>query len=311
MKQTHFDPKKRIYGILFAMVTAILWGFLAIMIKVAVVQIDPVTLVWFRFLTAFTILFIWFVIKDPNKLRIFIKPPIILIIAALGLIINYIGYAKGIDYTTPGTAQIFIQLGPILLAVAGVVIFKEKLSIRQTVGFLVAGIGFIVFYNEQLAQILKGENIFYRGIIWLMAAAFSWNVYSIFQKKLVQTYHPQQLNLIIYFIPAVILFPFIQIHSFSGLEGSTWILLIALGLNTLIAYGTLAEAFKYVEANKVSVIITLNPIITFGTIAILAAFHIDWIDIESITIFGFAGAILVIIGAILVILPKKRSSLPQ
>jgi len=305
LKQAQFNPEKRIYGILFAMVTAILWGFLAIMIKVAVIKTDPVTLVWFRFFTAFVFLFTWFLIKDPGKLHILIKPPLMLIIAALGLIINYIGYAKEIDYTTPGTAQIFIQLGPILLAVSGVVIFKEKLSIRQTLGFIIAGIGFIVFYNEQLAQILHGENIFYRGIIWLITAAFMWNIYSVFQKKLVRKYPPQQLNLIIYFIPVIVLLPFIQLQSFSGLDGGNWILLIILGLNTLIAYGTLAEAFKYVEANKVSVIITLNPIITFTTLAILAVLHIDWVDPESITIFGFAGAFLVIIGVILVILPKK------
>lgn len=305
MKTTHFDPEKRIYGILYAMVTAVLWGFLAIMIKVAVVQIDPVTLVWFRFLTAFIFLFTWFLIKDPGKLRIFFKPPIILIIASLGLIINYIGYAKGIDYTTPGTAQVFIQLGPILLAVAGVVIFKERLSIRQAFGFLVAGIGFIVFYNEQLAQILQGENIFYRGIIWLITGSLTWNVYSIFQKKLVQMYQPQQLNLIIYFIPVIVLLPFIHLQSFSGLGMGNWVLLVVLGLNTLIAYGTLAEAFKYVEANKVSIIITLNPIITFGTITILAALQVDWVDVESISVIGFAGAVLVIIGAILVILPKR------
>ncbi len=287
------------------MMTATLWGFLAIMIKVAVVWIDPVTIVWFRFLTAFFILFIWFVFKDPGKLRILLKPPFVLIIAALGLTINYIGYAKGIDFTTPGTAQIFIQLGPILLAVAGIVIFKEQLTKRQAFGFLIAGIGLIIFFREQLAQILHSENIFYRGVIWLIAAAFFWNIYSVFQKKLVQKYPPQQLNLIIYFIPVVVLIPFTSFHSFSTLSTGDWILLIVLGLNTLIAYGALAEAFKYVEANKVSVIIALNPIITFIAMIVLAALEVKWIDKETITLFGFVGAILVIIGAILVIIPPK------
>lgn len=306
MEKTHFNPKTRIYGILYAMVTAILWGFLSIMIKVAVVQVDPVTLVWFRFFTAFIFLFVWFLFRDPAKLSIFIRPPVILIIAALGLIINYIGYAKGIDYTTPGTAQIFIQLGPILLAVAGIVIFKEQLSKRQAIGFLITGAGLVVFYREQLALILHGENIFYRGIIWLIGAGFAWNVYSILQKKLVQKHHPQQLNLIIYFVPILVLLPFVRFQSFSGLHTGDWTLLIILGLNTLVAYGALAEAFKYVEANKVSVIITLNPIITFVTMAILVEMQVNWIEVESITLIGFAGALLVIIGAILVILPKKN-----
>ncbi len=307
LEKTAFNPRTRIYGILYAMVTATLWGFLAIMIKVAVVWVDPVTIVWFRFFTSFIILFTWFLFRDRDKLRILLKPPFVLIIAALGLTINYIGYAKGIDYTTPGTAQIFIQLGPILLAVAGIVIFKEHLTRRQAFGFLIAGIGLIIFYREQLAQILHGENIFYRGVIWLIVAALFWNIYSVFQKKLVQKYPPQQLNLIIYFIPVIVLIPFTSFHSFSGLHPGDWVLLVILGLNTLIAYGTLAEAFKYVEANKIGVIIALNPVVTFAAIVILAALEVKWIDPESITLAGFGGAILVIIGAILVIIPAKKN----
>lgn len=287
------------------MVTATLWGFLAIMIKVAVVWVDPVTIVWFRFFVAFIFLFTWFLFKDRNQLRILLRPPFVLILAALGLTINYIGFAKGIDFTTPGTAQIFIQLGPILLAVAGIVIFKEQLTRRQALGFIIAGVGLIVFYREQLSQILHGENIFYRGVIWLVTAAFCWNIYSVFQKKLVQKFPPQQLNLIIYFIPVIVLIPFTSFEKFSGLGPGNWILLVFLGLNTLIAYGALAEAFKYVEANKVSVIIALNPVITFVTMILLAALEVKWIESESITIMGFAGAILVITGAILVILPPK------
>lgn len=41
-------------GIIYAAVTAFFWGFLAIALKVAVREVDPKAIVWFRFFVAFT-----------------------------------------------------------------------------------------------------------------------------------------------------------------------------------------------------------------------------------------------------------------
>ena len=135
MAKIKYDPSKRIYGILYASTTALFWGFLAIFIKITIVDVAPVTIVWFRFSVAFLFLSGYFLWKDPKQLLIFRKPPPLIIVAALGLTLNYIGFAMGILYTSPGNSQIFIQLGPILLAVSGIVIFKERLSLSTIVGF--------------------------------------------------------------------------------------------------------------------------------------------------------------------------------
>ena len=153
------DPAKRPLGILYASITAFLWGFLPIALKVAVSFIGPHSIVWIRFLVAFFILLIIFSIKKPAGLSILLRPPITLIAAAVCLGFNYLGFMKGIHYTSPGNTQIIVQLGPILLAVVGVIIFKEKLSKRQLAGFLLAGIGFIVFYYNQLSGFLKLKMI--------------------------------------------------------------------------------------------------------------------------------------------------------
>ena len=49
------DPDRR-FGLLMAGTTALLWGFLAIALKVAVADVDVPTIVWFRFTFAFTAL---------------------------------------------------------------------------------------------------------------------------------------------------------------------------------------------------------------------------------------------------------------
>lgn len=297
----------RYIGYAYAGTTALFWGFLAIAIKVAVVSVPPTTIVWFRFLIAFLVLFLYFIIKDPGKLKILIKPPVKLVFAATGLAANYIGFAYGIQYTSPGTSQIFIQLGPMLLAIAGIVIFKEKVSRRQLAGFAIAGLGFILFYNSQLNGIGSNVGNFVKGIAWLVFAAVTWVMYAIFQKQLVKKYPAQQLNLVIYGLPILIYLPFVEMDSISALDSQGWLLMLFLGLNTLIAYGCLGEAFKYAEATKISIIITLNPIITFIALAVLNYLEVPWLERENITPESTLGAAVVLLGALMVIIPGKKS----
>ena len=78
-----------------------------------------------------------------------------------------------------------------------------------------------------------------------------------------------------------------------------WAVLIFLGVNTFIAYGALAYALKYLDANKVSVIITMNPIITFLALAAMIVAH------EKFTWISIVGALTVITGVILTVLQRK------
>ena len=294
---------------MYAGATALMWGFLAILIKITTVEVDAVTIVWFRFVVAFFPLLAFFALSEPNRIKILYHPPALLLIAAIALTVNYIGFAKGIFYTSPGNAQVFIQFGPVLLAVAGLVFFYERLSIRQFSGFLVTAAGFFIFYRDQLGHLPGKETLYISGISWLVISAISWALYAVFQKKLVQSIHAQQLNLFLYGFPALILIPFVNFAAFSGFSWLIWVLLIAMGLNTLIAYGCLAESFKYLEANKVSIIIMLNPIITFILMTIFGAMKVSWIEAEFLTAISLLGAALVLGGAIMVVLPKKVKTL--
>ena len=293
-------------GVLLAMTTAFLWGFLAIALKVASTKVDSYTIVWFRFTIAFLVLFSFFLFRRREMLRILIRPPFILVVAALALGWNYLGFMQGVKYTSPGNAQVIIQLGPVLLALAGIIIYKEKLSRRQILGFIVASIGFLLFYRQQLITMLGKEADFNTGVLWIVSGAVAWSIYAVFQKKLVQTHHAQAMNMFIYGLPALLFMPAANIDHLSTLSSGWWILLIFLAANTLIAYGTLGAAFKYIEANKISIIVAMNPLITFITMAILSEQHVSWIPAENISPQGYLAAILVLTGAILVVKRKRK-----
>jgi len=295
-------------GLLFATATALLWGFLAIAIKVAVVSVDAYSIVWFRFAVAFSVLGSYYLIKKPKTLKILVKPPPLLIIASLGLGLNYILYVKGLEYTGANSVQILIQMGPMMLIVAGVLVFKEKINRRQLLGIGIALIGFYFFYNEQFQTLVNDYQDFKLGVLIIFLSASCWVIYAVLQKILVKDYPPQQLNLFIYFLPAILFIPFVDFAVFPTLGLGDYLLLAFLGLNTLLAYGFLGEAFKHTEANKVSMIITMNPIITLVSMTVLYYLEVTWVKTELTSTLGFFGALLFVVGAVTAVISSNKGS---
>ncbi|MDA3905886.1 MAG: DMT family transporter [Bacteroidales bacterium] len=289
-------------GIIYASITALLWGFLSIVLKVSLEFMSAVNIAWFRFLFAFLSLFIYYLIFQPKKLAILKKPPLLAIIAALGLSINYLGFTTGIHFTSPNTAQVVMQIGPILLGVVGFVVYKERINRLQMLGFTFAFVGLSIFYLNQIEGMLQDKvNLFNKGFFWVLAGALGWLLYASLQKHLVKFYEAQLLNLIIFALPTFLFIPFVDFTLFYTLSFGQWLLMIFLGLNTIIAYGFLALAFKYTQVNKVSVVITLNPIITFLAMTVLFYLDVQWVETSLMGVKTFGGALLVIFGAIFVI----------
>jgi drug/metabolite transporter (DMT)-like permease len=262
--------------------------------------------VWFRFLFAFIILAIWQAFTAPKSFKILIKPPWALVIAAIALTWNYIGFMLGIHYTTPSNAQLFIQTGPLLLAFAGFLIFKEKLDKKQTIGFIIAIIGFIFFYNDQLSAFLSNAGEYKMGILIVMSAALMWTLYAILQKKLVNKYTTNQLNLFIFGLPVIVLAPFIHIRSLLNLSFGWWLIMCFLGANTVIAYTCVAQALKYTAANKVSIILIVNPMLTLFAMWFLERMQITWVEYEHFSMETIIGALFVFTGAIFVSLKTHK-----
>lgn len=292
-------------GIIFAAITALVWGFLPIKLKVALNFADAFTIVWFRFFIAFLFLFIFYLLKNRESIKILFRPPILAIIAGLGLAFNYYGYLHGIALTTPGSAQIMIVSGPMALALIGFIFFGEKINRYQVLGFLIFLLGFILFYLDKLSGI-SNSLTFNQGSLWVLSAGLSWALYAGLQKKLSQKYKPQELNLVFYGLSTLLYLPTVDFTQVSTFNFNQWGLMILLGLNTLIAYGCIGEALKRIPANQVGVIVTLNPLIALMAIGVITNLGYTFIAPENLSVWGISGAILFIIGAVLVISRGKR-----
>lgn len=294
-------------GLLLAAVCALMWGVLAIALKVALNYVDSYTIVWWRFTASFVFLVGWFLVRRRKSLIILRKPPRMLLLAGFLLGINFIGFMQGVHYAGPAVSQVIIQAGAITLALVGFLFFRESLTRLRAFGFILALAGFVFFYYQQLTGVTYGGKAFQTGVIWTLVGAWSWTGYAILNKILVKKIEPAQVNLILYGLPMLMYLPFADFRAlFAPHSLGIWLLLIFLAVNTIVAYGALSMALKYTEANRISIIVTLNPIITFVILELLLWFDVHWFDSPPMAPLAYVGAIMVLAGAVLAIGVWKR-----
>jgi len=77
-------------------------------------------------------------------------------------------------------------------------------------------------------------------------------------------------------------------------------------LNTIIAYGSFAEALKHWEATRISAVLALTPLLTMAFASILAALPTAYVSEESLDLVSLAGAVLVVAGSATCALAGRR-----
>jgi drug/metabolite transporter (DMT)-like permease len=295
-------------GLALSLITVFLWGILPLALAVALQALDVYTVTWFRFLGSFVLLAVYLAVRGqlptPDKLRL--TPLNLLAIAILGLAINYLLFVQGLAQTSPSSAEVLIQLAPVLMGLGALVIFKERYTLRQWVGLGILTLGFALFFHAQLKALITAPTTYLVGSGLLVVASFSWAAYSLAQKQLLQRLPSSNIMLLIYGSCAILFSPFatpLQILSLSPIQLG---MLIFCALNTLIAYGAFAEALAHWEASKVSAVLALAPIVTLISMWAVSSFMPTLIAPERITVLGVVGAVLVVTGSMAIALGKKK-----
>jgi drug/metabolite transporter (DMT)-like permease len=300
----HISSGRWVQGLLLALLTAFLWGILPIKLKQVLQVMDPVTVTWYRLSVSGGLLFAWLAANRrlPSFSRLGVKGKGLVAVAVAGLVGNYVLYLVGLNLLSPGTAQLVVQLGPVLLLVASVFVFKERFSVGQGLGLLVLLLGFALFFNQRLEELLTSLGTYTTGVLTIILATSIWVFYALSQKQLLTVWSSQQVMMVIYICCALLLTPWVhplEALQLSPLQG--W-LLLACCLNTLVAYGAFAEALAHWEASRVSATLALTPLVTFVAVAMAAWLWPDYVHAEQINGLGYVGAVTVVLGSALVAL---------
>ena len=152
---------------------AIIWGVNFLFIKLAVLEVGPITNVFLRLIMAAVILY-FFMILTGNKLILKTNYLIFYFsIGALGLSIPFFLISSAEQYIDAGLAGVLMSPMPLLtLALSALILKNEKINFLKVLSFLIAAFGLIVLFGFENFSQLGGENKikFYSQLAVLLAA---------------------------------------------------------------------------------------------------------------------------------------------
>lgn len=303
----HQITGKTIVGLLLALTTAVLWGILPIALKILLEVFTANTITAIRFLVAALMVGIWLGLRGKlPKLALLkqLKIAWLMVVAIVGLLLNYILYLSGLNLLTAETAQTLIQLAPFLMMLGGIIIFKERLLFWQQVGAVLLVVGLLLFFNERLLTLLLQAGSETWGVLLVIIAAITWAAYALAQKQLLVHYSSKQIMYLIYVAGTIAFIPVSDFQPVASLTLLQWFLLLFCCLNTVVAYGAFAEALHHWEASKVSAVLAITPLITIISANLVAWVWPQFVP-QQLNIWSWLGALLVVAGSALTALAPQ------
>ena len=279
---------------LLILLAIIFWGTSFVATKTVLNEIKPVTIIILRLILA-SILLTIIALSTKRKFSINFKSHSWIFILALVAVFHLWIQVTGLQYTTAANTGWIIGTAPVFMAILGFVFYKEKITLLQFLGILVAVAGLLLLIGKgDITNIGLIDN---QGDLLVLGSAFTWGVYSMVNKKISLSYSPLMTILYLFLMMAVIIIPFNlnteTINSVINLSFISWMWILFLGIFCSgIAYVIWAQALRDMESAKVGAFLYFEPLVT----VIAAWFFLQ----EEITLLMIFSGLLITAGVFIV-----------
>jgi drug/metabolite transporter (DMT)-like permease len=276
------------------LLAVVFWGTSFVATKTVLLEIKPVTVIVLRLILASTLLTI-IALSTKRNFSINLKSHGWIFILAMIATFHLWIQVTGLQYTTASNTGWIIGTAPIFMAILGLIFFKEKVTILQLAGILIAMFGLLLLIGK--GNILNIDLIENKGDMLVLGSAFTWGVYSMVNKKISLSYSPLMTILYLFLMMLIIIIPFNlsseTLNSVINLSLIGWISILFLGLFCSgISYVIWARALRDMESAKVGAFLYFEPFVT-----VLAA----WFFLnEVITLIMILSGLLITAGVFIV-----------
>lgn len=199
---------------------------------------------------------------------------------------NWILLFEAYKYTTVSIATLSYYFAPAIVMIACPILFKEKLTVKQIVCFIMSTVGLILIIGIGGAS--TGSNNFKGICLGLGAAAFYATV--IILNKFIKNVTGIDRTLLQFFAAIIVLVPYILATTGIHLSGTGSIgiisLLIVGIIHTGITYCLYFSSLKDLKGQEVAILSYIDPLIAIiVSVTVLS---------ETITIMQIAGGVLIL-----------------
>ena len=298
-KHNTIMKKQPLVGFLFTLSAILMWGTLPIALQPVLKELNAQTIVWYRFVAAAVGVFVLlaFAKKLPKLTAFSLNYRYLVLIGVIGLSGNFFLFNVALRYIPPMASQVFSPISSFMMMLCGVFIFKESIKSHQKIGFVMVLTGLGLFFHNRFADFAAMNNYAF-GIFCGFVASLVWIGYGLAQKIMLQKFNSLQILLVIYIGCSIVFTPFADISQSEKLSPFALICLIYCCLNTIIAYGSYAEALNRWDVSKVSLLMPLIPIFTLGFSELAYLWKPAYFHEPDLPFLSIIGAFIVVFGAL-------------
>ena len=213
-------------------------------------------------------------------------PLLLLSGAAMGF--NWILLFEAYRYTTVSAATLSYYFAPVIVTVISPFLFREKLSLRQILCFVMSTVGIVMI--TATGDLSAGSNNLV-GIAFGLGAAVLYATVILLNKfiKGVAGLHRTFLQ---FLAAIVVLIPYVAFSgafSLGALDGMGWLNLLILGLvHTGVAYCLYFPALKDLPGQRAAILSYLDPLVAvLLSVTVLGEGMTTWQAVGGVLILGF------------------------
>jgi len=241
----------------------LLWSVNYVFGKIALLHMDPTTLVAFRFEVAGAVMLaIYFLQAGRVSLR---RGDLwtFAYLAFLGVVLNQGLFTMGLKYTTSAHSAIIVAIDPILILALARAIGIESLTPGKVAGMAIAFVGILVLEMEHGSS---GNSPRLLGDLLSFGGAVSFSVYAVFTKRISQEYDAIALNTFNCVGAAILVLPLAVrqgIHlDWKSVGWAGWAGMLYMALfSSVVAYLIFYWALRHMEPSRLATINYLQPIL--------------------------------------------------
>ncbi|MDF1499923.1 MAG: DMT family transporter [Anaerolineales bacterium] len=277
------------------LLAVLLFGASFVAIKIALVQLDPLTLIPVRFALGLVVL--WPLLARRDLIVRFTGRELLrtALLGGLGILLNQWFQAAAMVTAGAATASWLAALAPAFMAVLAWMFLREKIVAWQWLGIALALIGALLVSDADPAATFGKEGWAVPAL--LVASAFAWAVFSVFGKAEATRTSPLRAT-VLAMTWALFFSAILNLSSGVSWDLRTWLpqtwwALIFLGVAcTGLAYSLYFYALAGAQSALIAALQYLEPLITI----LLALLLLQ----EPLRPIGILGGLLIIAGIVLV-----------
>lgn len=301
MNNTHHQ-RQILIGISLAVLATFIWSGNFIIARGVIKDIPPVTLAFYRWLTATIIIlpFAWkYFFAELNVIKQ--RFLFFLLAAATGVsMFNTFVYIAGHYSTAINMAILGTCTSPIISVILARIFLRERIPALRIIGMIVCISGILILLSNGNFQTLVAFK-FTKGDWWILAAALTFAIYNTSVRKKPGAIHPVNFLFAIFMLGTIILLPFylFELKNEGGFAFNTF------NLSAILYLGIGASVICFLIWNKAIVALGSGRTALFGNlIPVFSSIEAVFLLNEKITSIHIISFILVVAGLVIANLKK-------